>query len=422
MQNSTTQRPAAKPTKPYPDFPLFPHATRRWAKKIKQRLHYFGPVTNGGDRGAQAALELYLEQRDDLHAGRTPRKQRGGLTIADLANRFLSSKQAARHAGEIVPRTFADYYATCKLLVDQFGKHRLVEDLAGDDFERLRRAMQKTWGPVRVSNEIGRVRVVFKYADDMGLIDRRVRFGPGFKRSSRRLLRKARNGNGPKMFEPDEILALLEAAGVQLRAMILLGVNCGLGNSDCAKLPRSALDLKAGWLNYPKPKTGIERRCRVWPETIAALRAAIAQRPKPRDKKLDDLVFITAKGGSWAKDTSDSPISKEFAKLLRCPRCRRCGRIENSPAEKCSGCGWKPYGTENWSRLYRRGVGFYALRHTFETIGGDGRDQVAVDTITGRAADSRDMSAVYRERIDDSRLQAVVDYVHDWLFGASENK
>jgi hypothetical protein len=42
----------------------------------------------------------------------------------------------------------------------------------------------------------------------------------------------------------------------QLRAMILLGINCGLGNSDCAGLSHSHLDLERGWLDYPRVKTG----------------------------------------------------------------------------------------------------------------------------------------------------------------------
>ena len=52
-------------------------------------------------------------------------------------------------------------------------------------------------------------------------------------------------------------------------------------------------------------------------------------------------------------------------------------------------------------KLHRTGRGFYAIRHTFETIGGESRDQVAVDHIMGHADSS--MSAVYRERISDDR-------------------
>jgi integrase len=61
--------------------------------------------------------------------------------------------------------------------------------------------------------------------------------------------------------------------------------------------------------------------------------------------------------------------------------------------------------------------GFYALRHTLETIGGDARDQVAVDAIMGHVRD--DMASVYRERISDERLKAVTDRVRRWLFPES---
>ena len=61
---------------------------------------------------------------------------------------------------------------------------------------------------------------------------------------------------------------------------------------------------------------------------------------------------------------------------------------------------------------------FGALRHTFETIGGEAKDQVAVDHIMGHARD--DMASVYRERISDERLRAVTDHVRAWLFPKPE--
>ncbi|MGA2618245.1 MAG: hypothetical protein ABSF26_11585 [Thermoguttaceae bacterium] len=68
--------------------------------------------------------------------------------------------------------------------------------------------------------------------------------------------------------------------------------------------------------------------------------------------------------------------------------------------------------------LIRRGHTFYSLRHTFETIGGESCDQVAVDAIKGHSRD--DMASVYRERISDDRLRAVVEHVRRWLVQQSK--
>ena len=81
--------------------------------------------------------------------------------------------------------------------------------------------------------------------------------------------------------------------------MILLGVNCGFGNADVATLPQKAVDLKRGWVDFPRGKTGVPRQCPLWPQTITAVQEAILSRPKPRDKAHDGLVFLTKYGRPW---------------------------------------------------------------------------------------------------------------------------
>ena len=58
---------------------------------------------------------------------------------------------------------------------------------------------------------------------------------------------------------------------------------------------------------------------------------------------------------------------------------------------------------------------FYALRHTFQTIGDEARDFVGVRKIMGHAMDE-DIANVYRECVSDERLRAVVEHVRGWLF------
>ena len=388
MAHSNSGGGKPKPSKPYPEFPLFPHATGRWAKKIRGKFCYFGPWSD-----PEAALQKYLDQRDDLHAGRTPRVSGVGLSVKELLNRFLTGKWRLVESGEIVERTFLNYKGTAAHVMASFGGGRLVEDLDATDFGSLRTELARRYGPVALGVQIGQVRVLFKYAYDMRLVQAPVPFGPEFKGPSRRLLRIARNGKGPRMFEAAELRTILAAVPPVLRAMVLLGVNCGLGNSDLSRLPLTALDLKAGWLNYPRHKTGIQRRCPLWPETVAAIEKAITDRPRPADPGDVGLVFLNPKGERWLSARANGVwdrIGSEFRKWLK-----KLG-------------------------LKRTGLNLYGLRHTFRTIADGSLDRVAIDSIMGHADES--MGAVYRERIDDSRLVAVVECVRQWLFGLDKTE
>jgi integrase len=315
----------------------------------------------------------------------------------------MTSKKHQLDRGELSPRTFAGYYAVGKLVVGEFGPNRLVEDLRPEDFERLKIGFPRTWGPIRRGNTIQVVRSIFRYADDQDLVEKPVKFGKEFKKPSKKTIRIHRAKQGKRMFEADELQALLGKAGLQLKAMVLLAANCGYGNTDIATLPIASLDLDAGWVDFPRPKTGIARRCPLWPETVKALRAALARRPRPMDEAHAGLAFITKYGQPWVKAHaeeqddgtikvhSDDALTKEMRKLL----------------------------LELDINGHRN---FYAIRHTFETIGGDSRDQVAVDAIMGHAPDSNDMAAVYRENVNDARLQAVTEHVRRWLFGKKRDK
>jgi integrase len=380
--DSNSRVVVGKPSKPYPDFPLFPHATKRWAKKIRGQMHYFGPW---GD--PDAALDKYFAEKDALHAGRKPREVSTGVTVKDLCNEFMAAKDALVKSGELTKRSWDDYKAACELCISFFGKARLVSDLDPDDFAGLRGKMvRKGWGPVTLGNVIQRIRVAFKFAWDNGLIDRPVRYGQNFKRPSRKTVRIDRAKKGPKLFTANEISRLLEAASPTMKAMILLGINGGFGNADCGRLPRAAVDLDAAMIDFPRPKTGISRRCPLWSETVEAIVEASKDRHTPKDSKDAGLVFITKYGQPWAKDTTDQTLTKEFGKLLR--------------SLKING---------------RKGLGFYTLRHTFRTVADESKDQPAVDFIMGHEVPH--MSSVYRETISDARLKAVTDHVRTWVFG-----
>lgn len=401
---SNGQSSSGKPERPYDDFPLTPRVDGRWQKKIQGTTYYFAGTW-------KEALAEFQETRDAVLAGRDPREEKAAavdvVTVNEVCDRFLVAKKELLGERRITQRTYDDYFSTCTRIERVLGKSRPADQLKPADFAKLRSDISKTRGIVALGNEIQRIRSVFKFAREAELIEKAMNFGPNFEKPDKRALRihrqKQQREHGKRMFEAAEIRTILATAGQPMKAMILLGANCGFGNSDCGQLTMRDIDLDGGWVDYPRPKTGVERRCPLWPETVTAIREAIDQRPRPGRVAWSKLVFLTVFGQPWHREKSDSPISKEFAKLLE--------SIDRQRAKEAKKAKQKPP-----APIKRHGVSFYALRHGFETIGGGCRDQVAVNHVMGHVDDS--MAGEYREHIEDDRLQAVVAHVHGWLFGS----
>ena len=168
MTTTKSTKPA-RPSKPSKDFRLFAHASGKWAKNVRGRLHYFGVWAD-----ADSARRRYERQRVDLEASRKPQPavDVDGITVADVCNRFLTSKQRGVDAGELFETTCVKYHRTTGRLVRVFGRDRTFADLRSDDFATLRDDISKMRGPVSVGNEFNRTWVICKFAYNSELISK----------------------------------------------------------------------------------------------------------------------------------------------------------------------------------------------------------------------------------------------------------
>ncbi|MFO0819068.1 MAG: tyrosine-type recombinase/integrase [Pirellulales bacterium] len=384
---STRASAQGKPSKAA-KFPLWLHPTGQWACKRRGRYHYFGTDQD-------KALAEFLKVKDDLEAGRPIRQSAAaadGTTLADLCEHFMRAKETALETGELSRRSFDDYHGTCKEIVKHFGGQIVVAEIRPADLLALKAKWAKKWGVAKLGNEIARTRVVFNFAYGNDLIDKPVKYGE-FKKPAKAAYRRRRAEVGPRVFTPAEIKSLLEIANPTMKAMILLGVNAGFGNNDCATLPINAIDWKRGWIDHARPKTGIARRVPLWRETLDALLVVRDTRKPPANPAHASLLFITKRGGAWHHDDEAgrrAPLSAEFRKLL----------VELG--------------------IHRPGASFYTLRHVFQSVAETTGDNIAIKRVMGHADDT--MSDTYREHFPDDRLLRVTEAVRAWLFPADSKE
>jgi integrase len=370
-------------------FPLSLHkATGQWRKQIRGKDYYFGT-----DR--HAALARYVQTRAALEAGRLPSPLPGDLgpTVEDVCDGFLNARRSRMAAGELTPGMWSQYRGACLRMVVAFGPTRPVAGLQPGDFAELRESAAAGLGPRALGQFVVMARTVFKWAYETELIDAVPRYGPDFKIPPRRLVRVARAERGSMLIQPGDLRRMIEAADPAMRAMLYLGINCGYGPTDCSRLNQADLAREPGWLSGARTKTGSARRCPLWGETVEALKAAEGVRPRAKESKESDAVFLTRMGRRWVRHTDRPGQSVSRRDSLGTAFDRLATRCDVALAGR-----------------------FYVLRHTFRTIADQAKDQPAADLIMGHAEGS--MAGHYREVIDDGRLIAVAEVVRGWLLAS----
>jgi len=265
-----------------------------WSYYHKKR-YYYGPWYDASGKSRwKEALELFTAERDTIHLGKTPdRRAANVVTLADLLNEFRDEKQKKLDEKKLTQSSFDDIEEVCDMIAT-LGKARPAESLRKHDFKELRSLLitgkqGQTLGAKTQHRKLSIARSVFNFANTDTELRLDIKFGKLLAGPEAKELRAARNAVGERLFEPQQILDLIAIAKPQLKAMILLGINCGFGNDDCARLQIESLDLVGGWHKLARHKTEIRRRAPLWTETVAALYHVVKIRAS-------GLVFQTKQG------------------------------------------------------------------------------------------------------------------------------
>ncbi|MGV2341535.1 MAG UNVERIFIED_CONTAM: hypothetical protein LVR18_48715 [Planctomycetaceae bacterium] len=202
--------------------------------------------------------------------------KRVGIRAADPVVEECRQEERTQR-GDITKRYFADNVEACKRLIEHVARYQRAAAMRPADFAAYKATFPNTWGVEKASGHVQKIRIVFRWASESGVLPTVVMFGVDFRKpdatAKRRERQKRQAARGGRLdFTAAEARALVDNSDGWLRACILLGLNGGFGNADCARLSTTFFNVDSGWYDLPREKTGIDRRFPLWPETAEAIR------------------------------------------------------------------------------------------------------------------------------------------------------
>jgi integrase len=329
-------------------FPLTLHPSGQYCKKIKGKLYYFGSKK-------KQAIQKYRDQSTYLHGCQEDVQQKStdnSMTLKRLCGMYLKYQFSKVQANDLTAAHHNEQIGSLKKLTAFLEQNRKIKDISTLDLQNYKRSLQKSKVSVhRVNLHISILKALFHWARKNDILENI----PNIDAISRgKIIHKEKF-----TFKSEQFNKLLSVAGVKMRAMIWLGLNCAFGCTDCAKLRWSDIDFENSRVALPRNKTGVLRDLPLWPDTIKLLEQV---------PKTGKLIFYTSRGNPYIqtvlkkdsngneKYTTQNTITTNFSRLLK-----KAGLV------------------------VPKGTGFYALRRTAATLTARSGDPFAVQRLLGHA-------------------------------------
>jgi hypothetical protein len=309
-------------------FPLFPHGSGQWAKKIAGALRYFGVWDQW-----QAALKSF--ERIERERLATSRPESCVRNMVDL---FLDAQELRAERGTISRRQYEDYKFTLNTLAKSLGESSDLAALTAEDWERWREEISVCKKGQRIgeqkraqsiSNDVTRVQAMLNWLREKH--DVRFATGSALEKMSAAMKRKQKATMPSGCWGADEIHAVVDHCDTVndrlLKASTLLAINCGFLSSDIGMIPLAiakgkfaGMGLEGNYLTLPRSKNFKPRKFYLWDETLNAMNAYLAIRPDAtifyphtRAEERYERWFLSPQG----KVMSDSPSCAIGQKMNR---------------------------------------------------------------------------------------------------------
>lgn len=365
-----------------------------WHKMIDCKKRYIAKPMPLGD--VVAILDARINEIRGVVTEKPIRLAINSTTIEDLVGIFLAHLWQRHTTGmprKLERRTYDDYVEVLDRFVELVGPDNLAIRAEPQWFTKFARSIAKKAVSSR-RREIIYLTAFFNWAGpgrhNLNFYKKPVEFGPDLVKPEESLLRAAMSQNND-CYTPAQYMKALTAVREcpMLMAIGLLGLNAAYLPSDLTKLPINKVDLDAGIVEFPRPKSGIERKTVLMPETVFYLRRYLAVRPQPSIEMGDaEPLFLRDDGLAFNQRIADEAAEREEAEPVRANH------------------------TSSLSGYWRAATGLptKGLRTTFATNADDAEDQRAVDVVMGHAAKTVRQKH-YVKHFDPQRLRKIVEHV-----------